>query len=228
MARSRTPPRRRRGNPVLRATQKHLVLLRFTNAPCRPVIVAERTGDVQCGSVAPVRCCAPARMAGVDAAPVGGREPTAPLRSAIGCRRSTLVAESLRQSSGAVVPGSAVTDLSTRSARHPRRTHDVSADVSPCINRITVALVSLATVGEPNKELLLTKPAKRGLGSRIPAFGAERSMRRWRFWASVPGERRRGSAAAWSPPRIPRPGRRMPSVHASRSGRGRDGHAASS
>ena len=36
-----------------------------------------------------------------------------------------------------------------------------------------VASVPVATSSEPNRELLLTKPAKRRLGSRIPAFGRQ-------------------------------------------------------
>ncbi len=45
---------------------------------------------------------APTLIAAASAAPVGGRNPTAPL---VGCRRSTLVAESLRQFSVPVAPG---------------------------------------------------------------------------------------------------------------------------
>ena len=44
---------------------------------------------------------APTLISRAGAAPVGGRKPTAPL---IGCRRSTLVAESLRRSSVPVAP----------------------------------------------------------------------------------------------------------------------------
>ncbi len=94
-------------------------------APTRPRVLARRLGErpaLPAGAFlrATARCSrssgtpssrpegagspriAPALLAGAGAAPVGGRNPTAPL---VGCRRSTLVAESLRRSSVPVAPG---------------------------------------------------------------------------------------------------------------------------
>lgn len=61
--------------------------------------VLNRGGRVRVVLVPPVTRDLIARA---GAAPVGGRNPTAPL---VGCRRSTLVAESLRRSSVPVAPG---------------------------------------------------------------------------------------------------------------------------
>ena len=86
----------------------------------------------------------------------GGRKRTVSLRSPIGCRRATLIAESLRRSSVLVAPGSSVRALATAYARRSEARWS-----SRPTGQDTVAFVQVAISSEPNNELHPTRPAKR-------------------------------------------------------------------